>query len=68
MKNEQWEYNFKQFGDIGYLCNNIDEIYGHINSLLINNAYLNVFSRNLEIARDNSSIEKCIPYFMSKFQ
>jgi hypothetical protein len=68
MKNEQWEYNFKQFGDIGYLCNNIDEMYGHINSLLNNNEYLNVFSRNLEIARDNSSIEKCIPYFMSKFQ
>lgn len=68
MKNEQWEYNFKQFGDIGYLCNNIDEMYGHINSLLTNNEYLNVFSRNLEIARDNSSIEKCIPYFMSKFQ
>jgi hypothetical protein len=68
MKNEQWEYNFKQFGEIGYLCNNIDEMYGHINSLLNNNEYLNVFSRNLEIARDNTSIEKSIPYFMSKFQ
>jgi hypothetical protein len=68
MKNEQWEYNFKQFGDIGYLCNNIDEMYEHINSLLINKEYLNVFSSNLEISRDNTSIEKCISHFMSKFE
>lgn len=68
MKNEQWEYNFKQFGNIGYLCNNIDEMYEHIKFLLTNNESLNVFSRDLEIARDNSSIEKCIPYFMAKFQ
>ena len=68
IKNEQWEYNFKQFGDIGYLCNNIDDMYDHIESLLTNTGSLNMFSGNLEIARDNSSIEKHIPYFMSKFQ
>lgn len=68
MKNEQWEYNFKQFGNIGYLCNNIDEMYSYIKSLLNNTESMNLFSEDLEIARDNSSIEKCIPYFMSKFK
>jgi len=67
LANEQWEYNFKRFGHIGYLCNNIDDMNANIKSILKNKESLKFFSKNLERARENSSIEKSIPYFISKF-
>lgn len=66
MRSEQWEYNFKHFGTIGYLCNDMDEMYGYIESALNDNKFLNLFNKNLEEAQNSSSIVNSIPYLMSK--
>ena len=67
MRSEQWEYNFKQFGIIGYLCNDIDEMYCHLESALNDNNFLDLFNKNLIDAQNSSSIMNRIPYLMSKF-
>lgn len=66
MKSKQWEYNFKQFGTIGYLCNDIDDMCSYIESALNNNESFNLFNKNLEEAQNNSSIINQIPYLMYK--
>jgi hypothetical protein len=67
IRSEQWEYNFKQFGVIGYLCNDIQDMCNYIDSALSDNEFFNLFNKNLEQAQNNSSIVNRIPYLMSKF-
>ncbi len=56
LRNSQWEYNFKEFGEIGFLCENIDEMVEKINEILLNNSLINKYLFNLEIAYSNTNI------------
>jgi len=66
MRSEQWEYNFKQFGAIGYLCDNIEEMYGYIEASLNDNNFFSKFNNNLNNAQAISSVVNRIPYLMDK--
>jgi glycosyltransferase involved in cell wall biosynthesis len=56
LRNTQWEYNFKEHGEIGFLCQNIDEIIDKINQILLNNSLLNKYHLDLEKAYKNTNI------------
>jgi hypothetical protein len=66
MRSEQWEYNFEQFGAIGYLCSNIEEMYGYIEYCLNDKNFLKMFNNNLNEAQVISSVVNHIPYLMNK--
>lgn len=53
IRSSYFEYYFNKFGNIGYLCNNIDELKNKIQELIINfpEAEYQVFKRNLLNAR-----------------
>jgi glycosyltransferase involved in cell wall biosynthesis len=56
LRNSQWEYNFKEHGEIGFLCQNIDEIIDKINQILLNKSLLNKYHLDLEKAYTNTNI------------
>jgi hypothetical protein len=66
LRSAQWEYNFNKFGVIGYLFNDMDEIYAFINSLLSDREILNRYKNNLEQAHNATSILNRLPYLLSK--
>lgn len=68
LKNAQWEYNFQKFGNIGYLCNNIGEINGHIKMLLNDKSSLGKFHISLEGARAQTSVTEGWPLLLSKLK
>lgn len=67
MRSEQWDYNFKQFGIIGYLSNDIGEMFSYIEFALNDKEAFNFFDKNLKESRKNTSVVNRIPYLMSKF-
>lgn len=56
LKNAQWEFNFKVHGEIGILCENIDELIDRIEQIISDRSILNEYYNNLDIANSNTNI------------
>jgi hypothetical protein len=68
LKNTQWEYNFKRFGAIGKLFDNVDEMNDYIKKILDEKVLVNSFYGKLDQARKNSDIVVNIQNYSEKFQ
>lgn len=67
LKNTQWEYNFKKFGAIGKLFDNIDDMNEFIKSVLENKNLIFSYYEKLDEARNNTDIVFNIQKYSNKF-
>lgn len=68
LKNTQWEYNFKRYGAIGELFDNMDEMNDFIKNILDNKELIDSYYEKLDQARNNSDIVVNIQKYSEKFQ
>jgi hypothetical protein len=66
LKNAQWEYNFKKFGEIGKLFDNIAEMNDFIKNILSNKNLLLPYYDKLDQARNNTDIKLNIQIYSNK--
>lgn len=56
IKTQQWEYNFDKYGNIGILCENLNQIYTNVEMILKKRSVLKDFDLKLENARFKTTI------------
>ncbi|WP_058485668.1 glycosyltransferase family protein [Defluviitalea phaphyphila] len=55
IKNDFFNYYFSKYGDMGYLCDNINDMINVINNLLLKNIKTDVFKNNIKRAKNDLS-------------
>jgi len=67
LRNNQWDYNFNKFGEIGMLFTTVSEMTLFIKSLMSNPDYISKFNLKLKEAKFVTGIENNIEYYNNCF-